>query len=875
VTIDQLRRKGPAEAVENMLFTEARPYPRFTLVLPRTESMRSSAVSMAGAEHLGLGSMTAYLRSRGFPVTQINYQLSTFFNAWDGLVDHRTSYSAEALAAEILSTAPDVVGFCVTSMTLLETLKMCEIIRAQRPKMVIGLGGPHAILCADELMQRFPVLDFIGMNDGERAMALLAEALVRGVFPCAIPEMKTRESARFDAGILATYNAMPKGIEDLPMPARDDLLWMLLRAPITESRITTSRGCNYDCTFCIDAMRYDRKWLHRGATQTVDEIEIVNRRLGITHFWMSDDNFLTGAPASRLRAKEIADQLMARGLDVTYRVRFRSDTFVDDPGLLGHLAASGLVAAFVGLEAGSEAQLERFKKRTTVDQHKVMVRQMREEGVALQCGFIMFEPYGSFDDLEASATFLREIEEMYLESNFTHSLDVFPGTEIAEQMRRDGLLHENFDATSPYDAYEFHDRHLGRFAKLIEEAHDHETVTRDKWLYRFRTNLLPRAYRKLRDRKEVAGWRAREEAIIRDLNEANTAFFMRGLDEARRGEPGRRFVEYRDAAWQVQRIAERQLADLYREVSRALPGDGAPRRVASAGKRPPAALLPGEIRARVDAALERLSADGPFTVHMLEGGNLNHTVLLEGPLRRFVFRSRKDAARDEIAAYLGGLYGAALMDKLGGEFRFRTLDEELDFITRARAAGIRTPGVVCRGEDWAVLEFVEGRTLAETLGADGCPAIVLRLLFQLASAHKQGFILADRWGANEIVDTNGHLHFIDFDLEWLPRREPNGLKEMEMGVAFFGAILHASRRADLLDTLCDYGLPLLHLWGYDLSLIAQTLEGYRRFYLAADKPTTALSADPSVYRGMIAPLERIIQTLQNGAPVSIAVGQLV
>ena len=872
VTLGQLRGSGPSSRPD-LPRARPRPMPRFTLVLPRTESMRSSAVSMAGAEHLGLGSIAAYLRSRGFPVVQLNYQLSTFFNAWDGLTDYRSSYSADALAAEILSTEPDVVGFCVTSMTLLESLKMCEIIRAKRPETVIGLGGPHAILCSDELMARFPVLDFIGMKDGERAMSLVADALVRGVFPCAIPEAKTR-TTRIDPQIMALYDAMPKGVDDLPMPARDDLLWMLLRAPITESRITTSRGCNYDCTFCIDATRYDRKWLARTAAETVDEIEVLHRRLGIDHFWMSDDNFLTGAPSSRLRAREIAHGLLARGLSVTYRVRFRSDTFVDDRTLLGELAESGLVAAFVGLEAGSEAQLERFKKRTTVHQHKLCVREMRELGVALQCGFIMFEPYCTFDDLEASATFLRDIDEMYLESNFTHSLDVFPGTEIAEDMDRDGLLHPNFNATSPYDAYEFHDRNLGGFARLIEQAHDHDTITRDKWLYRYRTNLLPRAYRKLKHHRDLSRWHAREAAVIRDLNEANTTFFMCGLDEARRGEPGQRFFEYRDDAYKVQRASVQRLAELYREVSAALPASLAQRRTAGVQLVPAALSVPDRIREPLQAARRMLEAEGPFTTRILGGGNLNDMVLLEGPRRSFVLRCRSDAERADIVAYLARLYGCAGLDRRGGAFRLRSVDDQIAFIERARAAGVRTPAVVCRGDRWMVLEFVAGRTLAEELRDDGCPAVVLRMMQQLADAHKADLILGDRWGANEIVDAAGHLHFIDFDVEWRADRRPHQLAEIEMAVALFGAMLHTCRRVDLCETIREFGIPLLHQWGYDLTVMAETLEGYLRFYLAPDKPTNALSPDPSVYEALAEPLAGLVGALRESTPHATVVGQM-
>jgi anaerobic magnesium-protoporphyrin IX monomethyl ester cyclase len=850
-------------------------HPRFTLVLPRTESMRSSAVSMAGAEHLGLGSIAACLRERGHPVTQLNFQLSTFFNAWDGLEDPRSSYSAPAIAAEILATEPDVVGICVTSMTLLESIKVCEIIREARPECVLGFGGPHAILCAKELMETFDVLDFIGMNDGERAMSLLGDALRRGVFPCAVPEMVTRAPDERDRLVYENYRKMPKGVLDLPVPARDDLLWMLLRAPITESRITTSRGCNYDCTFCIDAMRYDRMWYARSAEQTAEEMEMLHRRLGIDHFWMSDDNFVTGAPSSRRRAREIADELAARNLDVTYRVRFRSDTFNPDPTLLPRLAESGLVSAFVGLEAGSAEQLDRFKKRTTVEQHKTCVREMRELGVALQCGFIMFEPYASFDDLEASANFLYEIDEMYLESNFTHSLDVFPGTEIAVDMERDGLLHPGFNATSPYDAYDFRDPNLGWLARAIETSHGGETITRDKWLYRYRTNLLPRAYRKLRDHRRLDEWKSREHEIIRRLNDANMTFFISAIEESRRGECGKRYYDHQNAAWVVQRQGTAALEELYGEISAAIRERQPARR-----QQPTVALRPSDLPAAVAGQLaeaEAVLADhGPFTRTVMTGGNLNHSILLTGPDRAFAFRSRSDRSRAEIRDYLDELYTAAGMLGLGGTFRLRTMPEEIAAIARARAAGVRTPEVLAHGEQWLVRAHIPGQPLGDALdsGAAG-PATVLRLLFQLMEAHRGGIVLGDRWGYNEIVDDQGHLHFIDFDVEWVSVRDGqvDGLRDMEMAVALFGAVLFAGvQRENLVTALREYGIPLLAEWGYRPHRIADVLNGYRAFYGAPGKRQSALSLDRDTYAEALTFIRELIDLLRSDTPLTTATG---
>ncbi|MCP4213819.1 MAG: radical SAM protein [bacterium] len=850
-------------------------WPKVTLVLPRSKVHRSSAISMAGAEHLGLGYIAAYLRGIGVKVTLLNFQLSAFFNAWDGLDDPRQSYDVEALAKEVLATSPDVVGFCATSMTLEDALAMALIIKRENPACIIGLGGPHSILCADEIFREFKAVDFIGLNDGERPIALLLEAIGRGQWPTPIPQMLVR-GVENGSSADGKESGVSRSIEELPMPARDDLMQMVLRAPVNEARLSTSRGCNYQCSFCIDAIRYNRKWYARSAVQVVDEIERLNRCLGIQHFWMSDDNFLTNSRDSRRRAGDIANGLIERKLDVTYRARFRSDTFVDDPGLLTLLNKSGLISAFVGVEAGSAEQLERFNKNTTVEHHKVMANMLRKNGIALQIGFIMFEPYASFDDVLKSGQFLYEMDEMYVVSNFIQSLDLFPGAGIVDNMLDDGLIEPGFGAFSNYDAYNFREPRIGKLAKCLELCHDTDTITRDKWIYRYRTNLLPRLYRSLiaRGAKEdaVEQWKERERFIIAGLNDLNHDFFKKAIMAAQQDTLEATFDSIKEETWKSQSELLARYTALYEDIKKA-EAELSPKPVSSTsagadmagndGSEETIGRLPEEVEDALAQALKSLPDRGPQKRELLGGGNLNYMIKITNNEGSFVFRYRRPEHTREIEDYLGRLYAGAVFWEETTFLRMRTIAEEVAFITRLREAKLPTVPLVAHGDRWMLLRFVEGRTLSAHLGSGASVAVVLRLLYQLRVAHEKGIIYGDRWGGNEIVDTGNRLCFLDFDVE-LPVNSENfeHWKNMEMGVALFGCLLATTQRDAFLGCMEHYGIPQLREWGYRPVAINKVLRGYRSFYLDKNKPVNPLSAPFETYKDMEVSLDKLTDLLE-------------
>jgi radical SAM superfamily enzyme YgiQ (UPF0313 family) len=100
---------------------------------------------------------------------------------------------------------------------------------------------------------------------------------------------------------------------------------------------------------------------------------------------------------------------------------------------------AGLDAVFIGLESGCQSQLDRFTKGTTVEQNRKAIEIVRELGLKMDVGFIMFDPYVTVEELEQNMRFIRELEL----SVPMIKLQLYPGIPIIDKIRQDGLLTES------------------------------------------------------------------------------------------------------------------------------------------------------------------------------------------------------------------------------------------------------------------------------------------------------------------------------------------------------------------------------------------------------------------------------------------------
>ena len=146
--------------------------------------------------------------------------------------------------ARIAARGYDLVGIsCYSSYDFLKVEELAKQVRDELPRAWIACGGYHASARPNEFGEPF---DFVVVGDGEAPMARLASAVVSGKRPLnrvlgpeSVPDPNTLPP--YDWSLLSRYQP-------------------IARKQASQAEIYLSRGCPYDCAFCMERAKRDVSW---------------------------------------------------------------------------------------------------------------------------------------------------------------------------------------------------------------------------------------------------------------------------------------------------------------------------------------------------------------------------------------------------------------------------------------------------------------------------------------------------------------------------------------------------------------------------------------------------------------------------------------
>lgn len=374
-------------------------------------------------ESVGLGYIASTLRRDGHDVEILDANI--------GRLNLRAAID-EALTREF-----DCLGITAMHMYKDLLIPFVRAVRAKRRDAVIAAGGYLATLAAEELLAVCPEIDFLVRSEGENVASDVFGRIARG------QDWRDTPGIAYLDGDRPVLNPLPPLIKDLdsiPFPARDSLL----RAKgIGSASIATSRGCYHRCSFCCVNSFYALSGGHgprfRSAANVCDEIESVIESTGLTRFKFLDDDFVGPGGKVDGHAGRVAQEILRRGLKICFSGEARVDEVNED--ILGLLKEAGMTGIFLGVESGSQRQLDTYNKRTTVEQNKKAIALVRKFGFNVQPGFIPFDPYTTLDDFIENTQFIREVKLWEGQAKPSPMrISLYPGLPLVDRVREDGLL---------------------------------------------------------------------------------------------------------------------------------------------------------------------------------------------------------------------------------------------------------------------------------------------------------------------------------------------------------------------------------------------------------------------------------------------------
>jgi anaerobic magnesium-protoporphyrin IX monomethyl ester cyclase len=369
------------------------------------------------------------------------------------------SEDADAVVEAARAFQPDLVGLSLIFQFLAP--RFGEMIQALRDAGVdahVTLGGHFASFDPAKILLELPGTDSVVRFEGEDTVVALAERLAAGTNWKELPGI-----AYLDEHRVVKTPARPgrTDLDTLPWPERGDIDYE--GQPLPTASMLGSRGCPWRCSFCSIITFYDQNGTkgrrRRDPARVADEVEYLHRERGVEVVLWQDDDFLAGGKRATQWAHAVAGELIDRGLHqgLRWKISCRSDEV--HCSVLEPLVEAGLTHVYLGVEAGDANDLAQLNKLLRPEAHCAAGAVLRELGLSFDFGFMLLNPWSTFESVRNNLAFLREfVGDGASAAGFCRMLP-YAGTPAARRLAEEGRLVEvGFDVD-----YRFLDPRLDAF----------------------------------------------------------------------------------------------------------------------------------------------------------------------------------------------------------------------------------------------------------------------------------------------------------------------------------------------------------------------------------------------------------------------------
>ncbi len=340
---------------------------------------------------------------------------------------------------------PDVVGFSGYTHEARQVIDLAARVKERFPGTKVVVGGHHATVLPDTY--DVPAVDAIVRGEGTAPFRAVVEALeadrpLTGIPNVAVPGERSE----------ASFGGLPvhPELDTVPDPRRD--LWdpdAYTTAWTTEEHppgrtifppvamVRTSYGCRMECSFCVVPKLCRRKHMVRSPARVAAELA----RLPQEHIYLCDDETFINPG----HAEAVAEAIARKGVKKRYYAWARSTTVLRHPELFERWKRIGLDVVFLGFEATTDEELEKFAKHAKVEDNQRAHALLRERKIAVHAGFMV-----AADFTEEQFLRLRETVEAMPPAQVTFTVYApSPCSEAWEEERR-----ERRWVCDPYDLHD-------------------------------------------------------------------------------------------------------------------------------------------------------------------------------------------------------------------------------------------------------------------------------------------------------------------------------------------------------------------------------------------------------------------------------------
>lgn len=322
----------------------------------------------------------------------------------------------------------DLVGISTITSTAPRAYALASQIKKHGIPVV--LGGAHVTYMPDEALG---YSDYVIRGEAENSIMPFVRALESGEGLGEVPGLSFRVGKEH-------YHNPPaapcRDLDNLPFPD-----FSLIREKLGPVRpVMTSRGCPFDCSFCVVTQMFGRRYRFRSKENVLRELRTIDPK-EVVFFY--DDHFA----ANRERTKELLEMMIAERITPRWTAQVRADV-TRDRELMELFRRANCLYVYVGIESVNPRSLEAYNKKITVEEIERSIAVFHEYGVRVHGMFVLGSDQDDIETVKATSRFAKKNN---IDTIQFMMLTPLPGTRQYQQLvEEDRLLTKDWGL---YDAH--------------------------------------------------------------------------------------------------------------------------------------------------------------------------------------------------------------------------------------------------------------------------------------------------------------------------------------------------------------------------------------------------------------------------------------
>lgn len=299
------------------------------------------------------------------------------------------------------------------------------------------LVGPHVTALPDEILKN-SFVDFVLLGEYEYALRDLVIALQNNADPLKLKGICGRRGGDV---VINERAALIEDLDDLLFPLREALPVKKYIDPfckhVPNVQMLTSRGCPYNCIFCLEpSVYYGRpSYRVRNPKSVVDEMQYLIDNYNAQEIYFDDACF----SIDQERVMAICKEIRNRNIKIFWSCMADAKMKVET---LKEMKEAGCIAVKFGVESADPIILKNINKHINLEDVKNIVALCNEIGIETHATYMFGLPGETKDTIQNTIDFAFGLNTNT--AQFSVAIP-YPGTKFFEMAKQNGwLMHEHW-----------------------------------------------------------------------------------------------------------------------------------------------------------------------------------------------------------------------------------------------------------------------------------------------------------------------------------------------------------------------------------------------------------------------------------------------